>query len=149
MPTDRILTGRCGMTLVGVNGHSRFPHLRSSKTPPPLVDHNEETSAGGRCGQDVCGLSKSLWARLRVHNAGSVHGPPLAHVPAVVGLTTLDFSLSFSRYESSRMLIVVDRVIGGVSGDAHERALDRGEQIEGGGRIITRRLGQRVDEDHA
>ena len=42
-----------------------------------------------------------------------------------------------------------DRVIGGVSGDAHERALDRSEQIEGGGRIITRRLGQRVDEDHA
>ena len=24
-----------------------------------------------------------------------------------------------------------------------------GEQIEGGGRIIPRRLGQRVDEDHA
>ena len=29
------------------------------------------------------------------------------------------------------------------------RALDRSEQIEGGGRIITRRLGQRVDTDHA
>ena len=29
------------------------------------------------------------------------------------------------------------------------RALDCGEQIEGGGRIITRRLGQRVDTDHA
>ena len=42
-----------------------------------------------------------------------------------------------------------DRVIGGVSGDAHERALDCGEQIEGGGRIITRRFGQRVDTDHA
>ena len=42
-----------------------------------------------------------------------------------------------------------DRVIGGVSGDAHERALDRGEQIEGGGRILARRLGQRVDTDHA
>ena len=28
-----------------------------------------------------------------------------------------------------------DRVIGDVSGDAHERALDRSEQIEGGGRI--------------
>ena len=37
----------------------------------------------------------------------------------------------------------------GVSGDAHERALDCGEQIEGGGRIITRCLGQRVDTDHA
>ena len=61
----------------------------------------------GRCGQAVCGLSKSLWARLRVHNDGSVHGPPIAHVSAVVGLTTPDFSLSFSRYESPRMLIVV------------------------------------------
>ena len=42
-----------------------------------------------------------------------------------------------------------DRVIGGVSGDAHERTIDRVEQIEGGGRIIPRRLGQRVDTDHA
>ena len=46
-------------------------------------------------------------------------------------------------------LVDGDRVIGGVSGDAHEMAIDRSEQIEGGGRIITRRLGQRVDEDHA
>ena len=46
-------------------------------------------------------------------------------------------------------LVDADRVIGGVSGDAHERALDRGEQIEGRGRIITRRLGQRVGEDRA
>ena len=36
-----------------------------------------------------------------------------------------------------RRLVDGDRVIGGVSGHAHERALDRGEQIEGGGRIIT------------
>ena len=42
------------------------------------------------CGR--CGLSKSLWARLRVHNDGSVHGPPLAHVAAVVGLTTVSSS---------------------------------------------------------
>ena len=48
-----------------------------------------------------------------------------------------------------RRFVDGDRVIGGVSGDAHERALDRSEQIEGGGRIITRRLGQRVDKDHA
>ncbi len=34
-----------------------------------------------------------------------------------------------------------DRVRGGVSGDAHERALDRREQIHGGGRIVTRLLG--------
>ena len=34
----------------GVNGHSKLPHLRSSKIPPPLVDHNDETSAGGHCG---------------------------------------------------------------------------------------------------
>ena len=48
----------------------KTPHLWSLKTPPPLVDHNDETSAGGRCGQAVCGLSKSLSARLRVHNDG-------------------------------------------------------------------------------
>ena len=36
-----------------------------------------------------------------------------------------------------------------VPGDAHERTIDRSEQIEGGGRIIPRRLGQRVDTDHA
>ena len=48
-----------------------------------------------------------------------------------------------------RRFVDGDRVIGGVSGDAHERALDGGEQIEGGGRIIPRRLGQRLDTDHA
>ena len=37
---------------------------------------------------------------------------------------------------------------GRISGDVYERAIDGGEQIEGGGRIITRRLGQRVDKDH-
>ena len=37
-------------------------------------------------------------------------------------------------------LVDGDRVIGSVSGDAHERASDGGEQIEGGGRIITSRL---------
>ena len=80
-------------------GHRNFP--------TPLVENNDETSAGGRCGQAVCGLSKARWARLRVHGAGSVHGPPVAHVPAVVGLTTPDFNLSFRRYESPRMLSVV------------------------------------------
>ena len=90
-----------------VNGHSKFPHLRSSKTPPPLVEDSDETNAGGRCGQAVCGLSKSLWARVRVHSDGGVHGPLIAHVPAIVGLTTPDFSLSFNRYESPRMLMVV------------------------------------------
>ena len=64
-------------------------------------------SACGGCGQAVCGLSKALWSRLRVHIAGSVHRLPIAHAPAVVGLTTPDFNLSFSRYESPRMLIVV------------------------------------------
>ena len=48
-----------------------------------------------------------------------------------------------------RRFVDGDRVIGGVSGDAHERALDRSEQIEGGGRILTRLLGQRVDTDPA
>ena len=61
-----------------VNGHSKFPHLRSSKIPHPLVEDNDEMSACGGCGQAVCGLSKALWARLRVHIAGSVHRlPPL------------------------------------------------------------------------
>ena len=46
-------------------------------------------------------------------------------------------------------LVDGDRVRGRISGDAHERAIDGGEQIEGGGRILTRRLGQRVDTDHA
>ncbi len=40
------------------------------------------------------------------------------------------------------------RVRGGGSGDAHERALDRREPIHGGGRIVTRLLGERVDTDH-
>ena len=50
-----------------------------------------------------------------------------------------------------RRFVDGDRVIGGGSGDAHERALDRGEQIESAGRIIiiTRRLGQCVNENHA
>ena len=48
-----------------------------------------------------------------------------------------------------RRFVDGDRVIGGVSRDAHERTIDRSEQIEGGGRIIPRRLGQRVDTDHA
>ena len=46
-------------------------------------------------------------ARQRVHGDGSVHRQPAAHASAVVGLTTPDFNLSFSRYESPRMLIVV------------------------------------------
>ena len=60
----------------------------------------------GRGGQGVFGLSKSVSLR-RVHSDGSVHGPPIAHVHAVVGVTTPDFSLSFRRYKSPRMLIVV------------------------------------------
>ena len=48
-----------------------------------------------------------------------------------------------------RRFVDGDRVRGSVSGDTHEMAFDRGEQIEGGGRIIIRRLGQCVDEDHA
>ena len=48
-----------------------------------------------------------------------------------------------------RRFVDGDRVRGGVSSDANERALDRGEQIDGSGRILTRRLGQRVDTDHA
>ena len=53
------------------------------------------------------------------------------------------------RWDDDRRTPRPRRFVDGVSGDAHERALDCGEQIEGGGRIITRRLGQRVDTDHA
>ena len=41
------------------------------------------------------------------------------------------------RTQRPRRFVDGDRVIGGVSGDAHERTLDRSEQIEGGGRILT------------
>ena len=54
-------------------GHRKFPH--------PLVVKNDETSACGGCGQAVCGLSKALWARLRVHIAGSVHRLPAPTLP--------------------------------------------------------------------
>ena len=100
-----VLHGRYESRLSTVIQNS--PTYGHRKFPPPPVENNDETSACGRCGQAVCGLSKSLWARLRVHGDGSVHRPPIAHIPAVVGLTTPDFSLSFSRYESPRMLIVV------------------------------------------
>ena len=54
-------------------GHRKLPH--------PLVVKNDETSACGGCGQAVCGLSKALWARLRVHIAGSVHRLPALTLP--------------------------------------------------------------------
>ena len=60
-----------------------------------------------------------------------------------------EFETHNRRTPRPRRFVDGDRVIGGVSGDAHERALDCGEQIEGGGRIIIRCLGQRVDTDHA
>ena len=64
-----------------VNGHSKFPHPRSSKIPPPLVENIDEMNACGGCGQAVCGLSKALWSRLRVHIAGSVHRLPSLTLP--------------------------------------------------------------------
>ncbi len=48
-----------------------------------------------------------------------------------------------------RGLVHGNRVVGRVSGDAREGTLDRGDQLEGGGRVIHRRLGQRVGQDHA
>ena len=65
----------------GMNGHSKFPHLRSSKIPPPRFENDDDRSACGGCGQAVCGLSKAVWARLRVHIAGSVHRPPSLTLP--------------------------------------------------------------------
>ena len=77
------LKARGGMAAVSrdVNGHSKFPHSRSSKTPPPLVENTDELSACGGCGQAVCGLSKALWSRLRAHIAGSVHRLPSLTLP--------------------------------------------------------------------
>ena len=46
-------------------------------------------------------------------------------------------------------LVDRDRLVGRVSGDTREVAIDRVDQIEGGGRIINRGLGQRMGEDHA
>ena len=61
----------------------------------------------GAVGRPFCGLSKSRWARVSASMATVASMGPVVHVAAVVGLTTPDFSLSFSRYESPRMLIVV------------------------------------------
>ena len=58
----------------GVNGHSKSPHLRSSKIPPPLVDHNDETSAGGRCGARAQRWIQRTHGRPPgVHRPGTVH----------------------------------------------------------------------------
>ena len=54
-----------------VNGHSKLPHLRSSKIPPPLVDHNDETSAGGRCGQAL-GRQQAVIEHMRALPYGAV-----------------------------------------------------------------------------
>ena len=77
----RVPEGDPETTTCGVNGHSKFPHLRSSKIPPPRFENDDDRSACGGCGQAVCGLSKAVWARLRVHIAGSVHRPPSLTLP--------------------------------------------------------------------
>ena len=80
-------------------GHRKFPHprLKTTMRRVPVVAVGRPSAAcPSRCGR-VCASTAT---------AAST-GPPIAHVPAVVGLTTPDFSLSFSRYESPRMLIVV------------------------------------------
>ena len=54
-------------------GHRKFPH--------PLVENDDEMSDCGPCRQAVCGLSKALWSRLRVHNAASGHRLPSLTFP--------------------------------------------------------------------
>ena len=54
-------------------GHRKFPH--------PWFESIDDRSACGGCGQAVCGLSKALWSRLRVHIAGSVHRLPSLTLP--------------------------------------------------------------------
>ena len=75
----RVLVQVCGVNLV--NGHSKLPHLRSSKIPPPLVDHNNETRAGGRVCASVLvealiGLLSGCWGRVRRFWAPERHDWP-------------------------------------------------------------------------
>ena len=46
------------LTMGGVNGHSKFPHPRSSKIPPPLVEDMARWPVGA-VGRPFCGLSES------------------------------------------------------------------------------------------
>ena len=95
-------------TCPAVNGHSNFPRCGHRKFPHPLVNPNNDNYACGRLWAGrLRPVQVPVVARQRVHGDGSVHRQPAAHASAVVGLTTPDFNLSFSRYESPRMLIVV------------------------------------------
>ena len=47
-----------------VNGHARFPHSRSSKIPPPLVEDRTRRWPVGAVGRPLCDLSTAPWARV-------------------------------------------------------------------------------------
>ena len=80
---------------------------RIGKFPHPLVETTMRREPVGAVGRRSAACP-SRCGRVSASTAtAAVHGPPIAHVPAVVGLTTPDVSLSFNRYESSRTLIVI------------------------------------------
>ena len=60
----------------------------------------------GAVGRPSAAVQGVVGASARPHSRQRPQAP-IAHAPAVVGLTTPDFNLSFSRYESPQMLIVV------------------------------------------
>ena len=86
-----------------------FPQVWSSKVPHPLVEYLQQQllRLWALVGGPFFGLSKSWWSRAARPRGRQRPQAADAHAPSVVGLTTPDFRLSFSRYESPRMLIVV------------------------------------------
>ena len=70
---------------LGVNGHSIFPRCGHRKFPHPLLNPTTTTMPVDARGQDVCGLSKSRWARVSASTAtaastglASLTFPPLS-----------------------------------------------------------------------
>ena len=91
-----------------VNGRSILPRCGHRKFPHPLVEYQQQLlRLWALVGRPFFGLSKSRWSRAARPRGRQRPQAAAGHVASVVGLTTPDFSLSFSRYESPRMLIVV------------------------------------------
>ena len=114
-----------------------------ARRPSPMMDlyrKNAFSTRPCRGYPDACfhWRRPSVFTNVIVRSRAGDRGPWPETVAVLAGGTT---TVAPPR---PRRFVDGDRVIGGVSGDAHERALDRSEQIEAGGRIITRRLGQRV-----
>ena len=159
MPTDRILTGRCDTTLVdrGRSSDSRSHSEDGLTLLPGWAPGAKAIADDGLVAEERVlhpALTMVPGHLLPTVPADLLHqrdrpiprGRPRAVARYVRRLGRWDDD---RRTPARRRFVDGDRVIGGVSGDAHERALDHVEQIEAGGRIITRLLGQRVDTDHA